>query len=117
MVKVSGSTLDARAVFLQNTEGSSVLVIVGDCRGREVEQGGEKNKKKITHTHTLNGFACLVSPSARGVTVGDVKQRHALFLSFCVHSQATAQPESSERQIASRCVLFLYLAVHYINCS
>lgn len=88
-----------------NTESRSVLVIVGDCGGREVEQEEKKTP--------LNAFSCLVKHSSRGVTVSDDKQRHAPFLLFHLHSQATAQPVNLKGQIASRCVLILYLAVHY----
>ena len=73
-----------------NTEGLSLSLIVGDCGGREVEQEEKKKKKK----KTLNGFACLVSHSSRGVGVCDDKQMHAPFLPVRVRSQATAPPET-----------------------
>lgn len=73
-----------------------------------MEQRRRRRKKK-----TLNGFACLVNHSSRGVTVCDDKQTHALFLPLHVHSQATAQPKTSTGHVASRCVSILYLAVHY----
>ncbi len=92
-----------------NTEGWSVLVIVGDCRGRELEQRERERIKKNNTEWVL----CLVSCSARGVVVCDDKQKYAVFLPFLVHSQATAQPETLKGQIASRCVPILNLVVHF----
>lgn len=58
MGRVSGLTLDAKAVFKQNTQGWSLLVTEGNCRGREVEQRGKEKRKKQS----------LVSYSSRGVS-------------------------------------------------
>lgn len=95
-----------------NAEGWSVLVVVGDCGGRDVEQEGKKKKP------TLNGLACLVNHGSRGVTVCDNKQRHAVFLSLsvCLSISIYGPARSLQRLRRDRllrgCVLILYLAAH-----
>ncbi len=105
MVRDHRLTLDTIAVLQQHWR----LVSVSHCRRMRRKRGGAEKKKKPS----LNGFSCLVKHSSRGVTVRDDKQRHAPFLLFHLHSQTTAQPVTLKGQIASRCVLVLYLAVHY----
>lgn len=100
MVRVQGLTLDAKAVFQQHWRPVSV----SHCRRLRRKRGGAGRGKKPP----LNGFSCLVKHSSRGGTLCDDKQRHAPFLLFHLHSQATAQPVTSKGQIASRYVLTIF---------